>query len=158
MAVDLVGPAMQGVLDCVDAALTDSVGLKTLVPGGEVAWDNCCEDGGELYVRLISTTPAGQQPNCAPTHWNALLGVGIVRCAHSLTDQGFPTAAQMTGDARKMTQDQIDIYEGLICCAESVTQIQKKPTIGTWNPVGALGTCAGGEWQVTVNVGTCECP
>ena len=147
---------MQSVLDCASEHLTTAVSLESLVPGGEVAWDACdCE--GQLWVRLINIVPTGQEANCPPTMWNLVLGVGVVRCVSSLDDQARPpTAAKMTSEAKVMTQDAADIYEALVCC--SIDNAQRGPTIGQWSPVGALGGCAGGEWQTTIRIGTCACP
>lgn len=158
MSTDLLGPVMQAVLTCArDQLIADGrdVGLASLIPGGEVAWDNCDCDG-QLYVRALQINPQGQQPNCPPTHNSVPLAVGVVRCAHTITDSGsFPTAAQMTEDTLNTTQDAFTLLSALVCC--DISGIMKPPTIGAWTPFGALGGCAGGEWQFTVTLGTCDC-
>lgn len=161
---DVLGPAMQGFLDCVEAAFDADgrgVGRTLLVPGDNVP-DDWCDCDGQLYVRVITQVPNGQQPNCPPISITATLGVGVIRCAAVLDDNGNPPpAATLTAEALAMTQDAATIYGALVCCSPSLVQarlINRVPTIGTWNPQGPLGGCARGEWTLGVNLDVCACP
>lgn len=168
-APDLIGPIMGTLLTCAQDALNSysrPVGLVSLVPGGEVAWDNCCDDGGQLYVRLVEMYPSGRpfpnadgQAACAPVMLAARLAVGVIRCAHTVDDNGVPpSAAELTADALSMTADASILLEALKCCFPTSDSHIMKSLIGRWEPKGPSGGCAGGEWAVTVGFGTCNCP
>lgn len=161
---DVLGPAMQGFLDCVTAALDADgrgVGHSHLVPGDNVP-DDWCDCEGLAYVRVITQVPNGQQPNCPPISITATLGVGIIRCAAVLDEQGNPPPDSVLNDeALAMSQDAATIYGALVCCSPSLVEaklINRAPTIGPWVPQGPLGGCARGEWSIGVNLDVCACP
>lgn len=152
--------AMADLLNAVDVEMRHDTALQFLAPGAEVAWDNCCEGdggvGGQLWVRLISVHPAAPFPRidneqkCGVTFLAATLGVGVVRCAHTLDDQGNPpTADQMTGDTNRLIDDMDDIMSGI------QTNYDWHNKLGTYTSVGPDGGCAGGEWTVTVRLQPC---
>lgn len=161
---DVLGPAMQAILDCTEAAFdADGRGVAHthLAPGAEVP-DDWCDCGGMLYVRVITIVPNGQEANCPPISLTATLGVGVIRCAAVLDDNGNPPPdAVLTAEALAMTRDAAIIYGALVCCVDDPDIIPKKinrrPTIGPWNPQGPLGGCARGEWSLAVNLDVCEC-
>lgn len=171
---DLVGPTLEQILACAKAALDDAgtpVGLAFVAPGSQVAHDNCCEGGGQLWVRLIQLYPtAGSRGPAFPQNDTAQLcgvnalaariGVGVVRCAHTLDDDGTPPSGEdMTGDALAITQDASTLLQALLCCVPTIPSQKGKPPakIGVWTPQGPSGGCAGGEWELTVALGTCSC-
>lgn len=158
---DFLGPALQGILQCVQDVLEEdgrTVALNFVSPGATVAFDNCCEDGGMLWTRVITATPS--QPDdgkCGVGLINATIGVGILRCVHTIQESGFPTADQMTEDALKSTADFSAILGALDCCARDVQWVQRLK-IGTWNALGNEGGCGGGEWTAQIVINPCGCP
>lgn len=170
---DVIGPIMQGVLDCSAQALEDH-GAKAkrilLAAGAEVAWDECCDGNeetgsGQLWVRLIEFYPTGPFPgrearptNCSPVLMAASLGIGIIRCAHGMDSKGrAPKAEDLSADALRMTADASVLLEAIKCCIPGLKNVEKA-AIQTWLPLGPEGGCVGGEWQVIVGLGTCACP
>lgn len=161
---DVLGPAMQAVLDCAEAALEADgrgAGRALLVPGDNVP-DDWCNCDGQLYVRVIQIVPTGQQPHCPPLAQTVTLGVGVIRCAATLDDNGSPPAASvLTAEALAMTQDAATLYGALVCCGPQLVTdqlIKKAPTIVSWAPQGPLGGCARGEWVFTLSLDVCSCP
>lgn len=67
--IDVVGPVLDRLLQEAKDRLADE-GLEPAVaspqPGNTVAWDNCCEGGGTLWVREVSQVPkyAKDKPSC----------------------------------------------------------------------------------------------
>jgi len=160
MATDLLGPLMAAVLAEALAALTEPVGRVSLYPGADVAWDDCCE--GQLWVRVAETTPTGSGPQagtrqpCGVHLWQVLLGIGVMRCAAVVKDDGTPpTPAELTADTLAMTQDRADIEEAIKC---GVAPLTEQMHFVRWDPLGPQGGCVGGEWLFFVKMGTCSCP
>lgn len=168
---DLFQPVMAALLTCAHDALIENdrpVGRVQLAPGIETAWDNCCEDSGQLSVRLVQVYPTagvntsfpGQdtRPSCAPTLLAARLEVEVIRCAHTLDDGGVaPSAARVTEDANNTTWDASILFQALMCCLSDGVQGVHTWVIDRWDPKGVSGGCAGGAWQLLVAVGHCGC-
>ena len=166
---DLVRTTMFDLLECAEQALIDCgnpVGLATLAPGTTVAWDNCCEPGGQLYVRLVEVFPTAgttaafpsidSQQQCGVSMLAAQLAVGVIRCAHTVDDEGNPpTAQEMTVDALKTTEDMSSLLQAITCCWGPE---QRQWKLSNWTPQGVRGGCVGGEWTVYVAVSPCGCP
>jgi hypothetical protein len=158
--VDTLGPTLGSLRDAVVAGLADcdqEVGLVTLAPGAEVAWDNCCEGGGQLWVRVISATPNPQpsQP-CDITDLRVRVGVGIVRCMHGLSDEGAPTSEQMTGDTLAMTGD-ADIMLRAIRDWDPGRWVPPKTlVVESGVPLGPSGFCGGWEWTLSFRLLLCS--
>jgi len=161
--MDTLGPALSSLLKKVEAGLDEcdrKAGLVTLSPGASVAWDNCCPDngegGGQLWVRVISITPqpVGSQP-CDITDLKAQIGVGVIRCMHSLNTEGSPTAAQMTGDTLAMTKD-ADISLRAIKIWEGTQHINMKTlVVERGASLGPEGGCGGFEWTISFRYQMC---
>lgn len=153
-----VREAMSDLLAAVDLEMRHDTGVQFLAPGEQVAWDNCCEDngvGGQLWVRCISVSPGwpknDTEQKCGVRLATATLGVGVVRCAHTLDDQGNPpTGEEMTSDAVKLMEDMEDMFSGI------VTNYEWHHNVGMYTPVGPDGGCAGGEWTVAVRIQPCS--
>lgn len=163
--VDLISPTMQALLDCAEDALDDCgrpVGRAFFAPGANVAYDDCCD--GQLWVRLVNVFPSGRpfpaadstQP-CGILVLAAQLAVGVVRCAHTIDDNGNPpTPDELTGDALGMTLDASILLSAIQCC-KLPTPADQLIRVGTWTPLGVEGGCAGGEWSLTAGLKTCGC-
>lgn len=162
---DVLGPTLETILQCAADALAECgrlPGLVHLAPGAVVSFDNCCEPGGQLWVRLIEIYPSGRPfpaldsaQQCGITELAMRVGVGVIRCAHTLDADGtFPTAAELTSDALNMTADASILLDALLCCVPDQVQISK---IDRWTPLGPDGGCVGGEWSFFVGVPICPC-
>lgn len=160
---DLLGPVMEGLLACADEALTvcgRPAGRVSLQPGNSVAWDDCCEGGGQLWVRLVSDVaqPVGAQP-CDLTGNQIRLGLGVVRCAYTVDDEGNPpTPGQMTEDTLKTTMDRTVLLNAIRCCdaLKGGPHVNAKSVrIETGLPLGVQGGCVGFEWTLAFNLGYC---
>lgn len=139
-------------------------GRIELTPGRDVAWDNCCEGGGQLYVRMTDVYPAGPFPDldraqkCGVSMTGVFLAVGILRCAHVVDDRGnAPSANEVTSDALQVIEDSAVLYQVLQGLGDvpGVSRYQ----IGRWTPLGPSGGCTGGEWALSLGVlGFCYLP
>lgn len=155
-------PVLHTLLDCVTNQLNEEgrpVGLAFIAPGQAVAYDDCCQ--GQAWVRLVSLTPtgfpAGQQAiRCGVNLLNAALEVGVIRCAHTIDDQGrAPTAAEMTADATLTHDDAFSVLNALVCCFHPTLSHIQTLSIGTWTPLGVEGGCVGGQWEATLRIDPC---
>jgi hypothetical protein len=172
MTVNLYQTVMTTLLDCAAQGLTDHdapVESVFIAPGGPPAWDNCCEDGGQLYVRLVQSFPTsgpgsapfpGQdtRPRCHPVLMAARLGVGVLRCSQAFaTEEGAPPSdATKTTEGTRTSMDASILLEAILCCL--TTALPNLPwVVDVWNPLGPNGGCVGGEWQLIVGVDTCRC-
>lgn len=163
---DVLSPAMSNLLACANGALIEAgvpAGKTFLNPGLEVPWDNCCEDEGQLWVRVLQMYPSRTLPtpdqtaaSCNPMFWTAQLGVGTMRCAHTVDDDfNFPTQQEMTSDALVMTRDAALLETAIRCCWQPPME---KFIIQQWVPMTTEGGCAGGEWVLFVALPSCKCP
>lgn len=165
---DTLGPQMQSLLNCANGALIEAgrpAGKRFINPGLSVPWDNCCEDQGQLWVRVVQQFPSRTFPNpdassagCHPLFYTVQLGIGTIRCAHTVDDDMvFPTECEMTEDAYGMLADKALLETAIRCCWQPSTPYQKV-ILGNWAPVENEGGCVGGEWLVSVAIGACPCP
>lgn len=157
--MDTLGPALESLRDAAVEVLEEcgrEVGLVTLAPGAEVAWDNCCEGGGELWVRVLDITPMpqGSQP-CNITDLRARVGLGIVRCVHGLNDEGAPTSEDMTGDTLTMTADAEALLRAIRGWEGTKQVTLQTLTVESGTPQGPSGYCGGWEWVLTFRYQMC---
>lgn len=145
-------------------------GRVELTPGLLPAWDDCCE--GQLYVRMIEAYPTAGQNAPFPAidvqqrgvgahcgfHLLAVhIGLGIIRCAATVDDQGNPpTSAEVTADADALLEDMADLLDVLVCESQGTPGIQALK-IDRWTPSGPEGGCAGGEWGAYIALDPCLC-
>lgn len=150
-----------------DAALAlDDAGVPAdrivVTAGATTPWDNCCENGGQVYIRLdrLNETAAPGAPFPArparntdcPALYAAQAALGVVRCAHTVDDDGAaPSAAEESADALATIHD-AGILRGVILGAPEAHRQIMKAALGDWTPVGAQGGCVGGEWQMWLGV------
>ena len=156
-----ITPALSALLSSAYDHLPHKPARTLLAPGGEVAWDDCCE--GQLWVRVTSVSQAYITPRgggaaasqCQPVRWDLSLAVGILRCAAVLDDDGnAPTPRAITADAAEMVEDMGSLADAVIC--HDSTDLERV-TLGSWTPLGPQGGCHGGEWAVTATVLVCAC-
>lgn len=131
----VLGTLLTSSLSAALSAISPKPGRSFVQPGGQGAWDDCCD--GQLWIRIISIQPASTSiPGCPP-EWDVLLGLGIIRCVSTVDDRGIaPPAASLTSEAAQMVSD-LEALESVV--AEHKNQ--------RWIPLGPQGGCAGGEWS-----------
>lgn len=135
-----------------------------LAPGAEVAHDNCCDGGGELYLRVVEIYPTGRpfpaRDNGASVCGAALiavtLAIGTVRCAHTVDEYGTPPSAeQMTNDELQLLDDMAILHD--VLARLSGEGVVPKVSVSSWKPQGPRGGCVSGEWVFTVGIlGMCH--
>lgn len=165
---DILRGAMFDLLECADQALTDCdvpAGRVFLAPGTTVPWDDCCENGGQLYVRVVEAYPTAgpganfpgidAQQQCGVNLLAAQLAVGVIRCAHTIDDDGNPPSVEeVTVDALKTTLDMSILLNAITCCFGPK---RKHFKVNNWTPQGVQGGCVGGEWTLFVAISPCAC-
>lgn len=121
--------------------------------------DMCC--AGTAYVRVAQAAPAsmsitqtdsGESP-CQPLAWNAVLEMGIMRCAPSGTITSIPTPAQWTAAHQLMMQD-FNTMVTAFAQFKSIYDLDQM-FLGDWQPVGPNGGCLIGTIPVTTQVMGC---
>lgn len=121
--------------------------------------DLCCS--GTAYVRVaqaapasmtITSTDSGETP-CQPLAWNAVLELGIMRCAPSGTISHIPTAAQWSAAHQLMMQDFTTMVAAFNLFRAQYDLDQM--FLGDWQPVGPNGGCLIGTMPVTTQVIGC---
>lgn len=166
-------PILQSILSAAASALNAEerpTGRVELTPGSLPAWDDCCE--GQLYLRVPDVYPtagknspfpqkdssqAGVNLACAVHGLAVHIGLGVLRCAETVDDNGnAPTPAEVTADAEQMLADMATLLDVLVCIAPRLDGILSLK-IDQWNPLGVEGGCAGGEWSAYLWVDPCVC-
>jgi hypothetical protein len=156
---------LQILLSCATAALDPAPARAFVAPGQMVAFDDCCD--GQVWTRLVALEPqqasklgatVGQGP-CGQL-WAVTVGVGVLRCAAGMTDQGTPpTAAAMTADAVQMAADLNALADAIYCClAEQLPAVSRQFRLSRWDPIGPDGGCVGGEWITQMVLQNIGCP
>lgn len=168
-------PILTSILSAASSALNEAgvpASLVHLAPGTTPAWDNCCEGGGQLWLRVVEVYPTSGGRGSFPAidtqqqgvaggcgiHLLAVhLALGVMRCAHTVNDQGVPpTGPEMTSDALATLTDLSVLLDVIGCEVPDVVGVQSAK-VDRWNPQGVLGGCAGGEWGFFVAVDPCLC-
>lgn len=183
-AVYDIGAALR---NCACAALTTAevmapdccggdnpAGRVFVTPGGQVAWDACCEPCGQLSVTLLrlyetdspgsAAQVVGPDEGCARwvvAEWEVLW----ITCVSVLQDDGiqvvFPDPAVLDAEARQLLTAQWSMWSGLRCCIQGWNDDYASDWSG-WIaqslPVGPEGGCAGASVTVATVVGpACDC-
>lgn len=166
-------PVLTSVLSAAASALNDAgvpASLVHLAPGAVPAWDSCCEGGGQLYLRLGDVVPTGGDGSPFPTKDTVQKGVGcgvrllafrlhlgVIRCAHSISNNGSPpTADEMSEDAASAVTDMAILLDVIECTVPELRGIMKV-NLDRWTPQGVSGGCAGGEWTFHIALDPCLC-
>lgn len=152
--MDLSHPALEPTLTALladaQAALDPAPARAVIIPGNLTPWD--CE---QVWVRLINLMPVYNQGTtdagrCGPLEWNAVVGVGVIRCIKTLDDRGNPPKpAQMTADALGILRD-AEALESALECAQSPYLRDRR--LVQYDTQGAEGAYAGGEWTVRLRI------
>lgn len=164
MAQNLIGDLLGEMLDVAKCSLDPAPGRAALYSGAQVAYDDCCD--GQVWVRLISLEPHTGDPRtsramgpCGVIAWRASIGVGVLRCAAKMADNGDPPPpGVLTAETLQMTRDMSALSEAVTCTIPRTIQGLMKMQVTRWDPLGPEGGCVGGEWTVQALVNTCQCP
>lgn len=139
-----------------------------LAPGAQVPWDTCCDCGsgaeGQAWVAVERMYPANglaqdtSPQRCHPREYAADVVVGILRCAHTVDDQGnAPAASVVSADAEKVARDRKILRDALLCGFVGEEGDPGEFRLGVWQPLGPGGGCVGGAWSATIAVPACRC-
>lgn len=181
MTDTMIQPVAQQLLDCFCAALITEHGLPTMLEKGtrpseccfrvgEVAsmdaslfYDLCCS--GLAWVRvadIFSSATDFPTPDtltvwngCGPQAWGVVFELGVMRCAPTGDIATIPTCDEWTELQVNVMKDAKAMRQAF-CCVFG----QYDPgsiALGSWAPLPTTGGCAGGTWQVTVQIINSEC-
>jgi len=169
------GPTLYGLahtlLQCARFELDacDAPPTRTYVTTGEIVWDDCCADGGQLVVSIKRTFNTDTFPATVATplvcqNWEAAadLEVQIVRCAPTYNDDGEPpTTEQLNESALLVINDAAAVRRGVTCCLLSMLDAGVEITDAIVNEqsfVGPQGGCVGSSLFITIGVlEVCDC-
>ena len=177
----MIQPVAAMLLECFRNALTAEHGSVLMVNGGtmpgEVCYrvgelasmdasvfdDLCCSGLAWLRVAdIFSSSTDFPTPDtltvwngCGPMAWGVVFELGVMRCAPTGSIESVPECDEWTAlqvnvmnDAKAMRQ--------AFCCLFA----QFDPgsiALGSWAPLPTTGGCAGGTWQVSVQIINSEC-
>lgn len=169
-------PLLTSILSAAASTLNENttpVDLVHLSPGNVPAWDSCCEGSGQLWLRVVEAYPTAGPGAAFPAIDTAQKGagmgacsvrllalrlaLGVMRCAHTIDDQGVPpTAEQMNGDALETLAD-FGLLLDVITCEVPTLAGAMSVKVDRWTPQGVQGGCVGGEWGFYVAFDPCLC-
>lgn len=156
-AMDWVGSALWDIVEKAKVQLQPTPArVVHITPGRQLPWDPeaaCGIVGGRVLTMTPITGPKGQTAlPCGVMEYVATVGVQVARCIATVNDQMLsPTTLEMDADGLQMTRDMANL----------LLVIQNHPavrTIGAWNPYGAMGGMAGGEWTFQLRIPVCLNP
>lgn len=126
-----------------------------VVPGAELAWDEC--ECGQLTVHVLRQYPSRVFPTedrvpmapCSTAYLVAVFAVTILRCVPIGGEDAIPpTCEELDAAARTQADDALAVFNGVMCCIDDGLRefiVLDQPT------VGPAGQCAGS--QLTIAVG-----
>lgn len=125
-----------------------------VLSGAALIADYCnpeSEGNGMAYVRLLGISPLGSGNPSAPTvcapPLEAVIEVGILRCAPMLADDGSPPdMQQQLATARLAAADMAAALSAITCCLPDSRDV----SVQGWQPVGPDGGCVGGAWTAVL--------
>lgn len=164
-------PILAAILEEARLALAENPPARVeLTPGLLPAWDDCC--AGQLYLRVIEIYPTagvgaafpaidssqrGAGLACAVKLMAVHIGLGVIRCAHTVDDNGNPpTPAEVTADASEMLDDMSALLDVIVCQVPGVSGVMQVK-LDRWQPQGVEGGCHGGEWGAYLAIDPCLC-
>lgn len=146
---------------------------RCLVPGVEIAAEDCCDQGGQLSVNVVNVFPstvfpipdAGSPSNCDVPYDVVSYNIQVLRCSPVGNEHQAPNCNDLSDAALRTMVDLNTVRNAVRCCLkdqESVSPIAGNGyrwTFGDHLTVGPEGACAGSNLLVLVGLPTCwECP
>lgn len=156
--LDLFARASQ-LADCLCSALQEQEypseeaqwqGECCVWPAAEVAFDNCCEKGGQGWVTVQGGGIAGEFPdiNSAPSDCTQTLAVtyeiGVLRCVCAEATCGCD---RKEADAANVILDFQAMLKGISCC---LNEGDDEWVMQSFQFIGPEGGCAGSSMLITI--------
>lgn len=138
-----------------------------LVPGLDVAWDNCqCGQFAQVLISSYTTNApfdGGSTliQSCGASYRAITVASSIVRCVSTMNDNGEPPAcsAYLT-DAVSDVYDREAVRTGITCFLQNLLDAGgiEYYNVGAQTPLGELGGCAGSvlTWSAAF-INACPC-
>ncbi len=136
-----------------------------VIPGEEVAWDDC--ECGQLTVHVLRAFPTDHFPipktdppftQCGAALTLAEFVVTILRCVPVQDDNGRPPKPEALSTAAQQDfADRWAVQRGVICCFDQFDpSARPMRLLGEQLAVGTDGQCAGSEQHVFVGFNNCQ--
>jgi hypothetical protein len=163
---------LHAIIDALEDAETGVPDRACVVPGSNVAWDQC--DCGQLAVVVTRSFPSVTFPqeasaaatasfagNCVPLVV-AEITISLVRCVPGPTDAGDPPSCEALSEAARLQEIDAHAVRTAVQCHLVAEETEHRRitnfVIRGQQRVGPEGGCAGSELLVTVGkIDACPC-
>lgn len=136
-----------------------------VVPGNNVAWDSCCEKGGQAWVLIPDGFPTTSFPAADPTGLRLTcngiqtfavnIEVGVLRCVCF----DMCNCEKKEQNALAVFSDLEAVLTGIMCCFNADSDDCKLDwRIQSFRTLGPEGGCAGSAVTLVVDAGRPCCP
>jgi hypothetical protein len=143
-------------------------GMRVCIVPGEVAWDDCCEEGGQLTVTVTRVYPSRTFPNdddfiapCGAPYMAVNLSITVMRCAPTQDENGVSPSCEALDEAAKTHHaDMRAVWKAVQCYLYLIRQqpYDYEVLMGEQTPEGPLGGCVGSTMKMTVGINNdCGC-
>jgi hypothetical protein len=159
----------QAALDALEDAGGPEIRRKCLlIPGFDVAWDECqCGQFAQsLIAEYLTSTPfdggnAAIGNGCGSAYRVISVATSLVRCIPTMNERGEPpSCAKLLAAGIRDVQDRTAVRLGILCHLESLLESGDIEyfQIGQQTPLGEQGGCAGSviTWSVALR-NSCPC-
>jgi hypothetical protein len=181
MTDTLIQPMADELLACFCAALTTEFGSTTIAQGG-LRPTECCMRVGEIvsmdasvyedvcctglaWLRVVDIFASSNDfpapdttivwTGCGPVAWGVVFELGVARCAPTGTIDTIPTCDDWTALQSLIMRDAKAMRQAFCCLFSQLDP--STVAVGSWAPLPTSGGCAGGTWQVSVQIQNTEC-
>lgn len=132
-------------------------------PSSQVAWDNCCEGGGQAWVALQSGVPTSRFPAadttpiiCSNRRLAFTIEVGVIRCVNAEPDTD---CSVKEADVADIIADFQAVLAGIVCClGDDSGDCPFDWTVANIAFRGPEGGCAGSTISIIVSQPFPCCP
>lgn len=123
--------------------------------------DICCEGLGWVRVnQMFASNNEFPNPDtaevisCAIYAWGVILEMGVIRCAPTGDIDTIPTCAEWTQLSINVANDALAMRKAMQCFIEeqNANFDNRSVAVGSWDPLPTSGGCAGGTWDITVQI------
>lgn len=180
MTDTMIQPIAEDLLECFRVALLAEHGTVEMPTGtmpsevcfrvGELAsmdasafQDLCCS--GLAWLRVVDIFASRTDfptpdtltvwNGCGPVAWGAVFELGVMRCAPTGDIYTIPTCEQWTDLQVNVMKDAKAMRQAFCCLFNQLDP--GSVALGSWEPLPTTGGCAGGTWQVSVQILNSEC-
>lgn len=101
------------------------------------------------WARLVGITPVQQLTNnVCVVEYNAVIELGILRCAPTIDEAGnLPSGEEHLAAFMQQMHDMNTMWKVIV--DTPIPQAYSAFVIGDYTPIGPDGLCLGGVWQAT---------